>query len=464
MEQKYLLNMHRMMKIRDGHLIITEQGSWAYLTKNDRRKLLLNRMDDKLFSIMQERGIILNLYNVEKVVKQEEGKRKFMEFAPSLHIILPTIRCNHQCIYCHSSSRADCSPDSDMDIKTARKTIDFIMSSPSKHIKIEYQGGDALLNKEVLKEIFVYGSKKAKEKRKKAQFSLVTNMTLLDDKMIDWLSQRKINITTSIDGPKEVHDANRKYVGGQGTYDDVIRKMKLCRNKGINVGALMVTTKHSLKKAKDIVDEYIKLGLGSIQLKYMDKIGFAQEAWKDIGYTGEEYFDFWKEAMEYIIYINKQTAREGKIFKERITTLMLKKILTAKDPGFLDLRNPCGIATGQIAYNFNGDIYSCDEGRGFDLFRLGNVKETTWDDYINNPNVHKLVESSVLETSYCDSCVYKPYCGQCPVQNYAEQKNLIPKVAVSYRCKILKKQFEWVFDKILFDKEARDILSSWIKK
>jgi hypothetical protein len=42
---------------------------------------------------------------------------------------------------------------------------------------------------------------------------------------------------------------------------------------------------------------------------------------------------------------------------------MLKKMLTTSDPNYVDTRSPCGAVIGQVAYNFDGKIYSCDEGR-----------------------------------------------------------------------------------------------------
>ncbi len=458
MTKKYIPNMIRTRKMREGILLVADQGGWTYLTKESYKKFLRHELDEKLEKILEETGIILTEENIKKVMETTLSKKKFLDYPTGLHIVLPTLRCNHQCIYCHSASRIGKEGEYDMTIETARKTVDFIFSTKAKSLKIEYQGGDALLNKKALKEFFYYGTKKAKETGKKVKFSLVTNTTLLDQEMINWIKENKIGLTTSLDGPKEVHDKNRQYIGGAGTYDDVVKNIKRCKEQGINIGALMVTTRHSLTKAKEIIDEYIRLGFRSIQLKYIDKIGFAEEQWKEAGYTAEEYLKFWKEAMEYIIQKNK----EGTRIIERITQIFLRKIITPKDPGFLDLRNPCGIALGQIAYNYNGDIYSCDEGRGFDIFKLGNVYKTTFEEYSKSKQTQALVEASILETQYCDTCVYKPYCGQCPVLNYAEQRNLIPKLAKSNRCKVLKAQFDWIFDKLIFDKEARNILTSWV--
>ena len=64
----------------------------------------------------------------------------------------------------------------------------------------------------------------------------------------------------------------------------------------------------------------------------------------------------------------------------------------------------------------------------------------------------------------CDNCVYKPYCGVCPVINYAEQGNLITKLSENSKCKINKAMFDYVVEKFIFDEEARKIFLSWFEE
>ena len=43
--------------------------------------------------------------------------------------------------------------------------------------------------------------------------------------MVDYFNAHRFGITVSMDGPKALHDRNRKTVGGKGTYDVVRRKV-----------------------------------------------------------------------------------------------------------------------------------------------------------------------------------------------------------------------------------------------
>jgi uncharacterized protein len=132
-------------------------------------------------------------------------------------------------------------------------------------------------------------------------------------------------------------------------------------------------------------------------------------------------------------------------------TCCLKKILRRQDPNFLDLMSPCGAAIGQMAYNYNGDIFTCDEGRMMrdDTFKLGSVFDNSFSEMINLPKVKKITALSTNDKLPCISCAYQPYCGICPACNYATTRKLIAAETPDTRCRILKMQFDYLFEKII---------------
>ena len=125
---------------------------------------------------------------------------------------------------------------------------------------------------------------------------------------------------------------------------------------------------------------------------------------------------------------------------------MLRKINSEFDPNYLELRSPCGAAIGQIAYNYNGDIYTCDEARMIedDLFLLGSVLDDEYKDVVTCDKACAVINASINDQYICNNCAYKPYCGICPVCNYAEQGSVIGKITQTSRCRIFMEQFDWV--------------------
>jgi radical SAM protein with 4Fe4S-binding SPASM domain len=224
-------------------------------------------------------------------------------------------------------------------------------------------------------------------------------------------------------------------------------------------------SRFSLPKYKEIVDEYIKLGFDSFYLHYLNPFGFSIGNQKKIGYATEEYINFYKKALDYIIQINLK----GKKFKEKMAFTFLGKILTDSDPNHLDYRSPCGAGIGQLAYNYNGDVYTCDEGRmlsmmGDESFRLGNVKENSYQEIVGSPVTRTLCTASCLDNQpHCINCAYKPYCGVCPIYNYSEQGNIFGQMPTNQRCKINMAILDFLFEK-LQDPKISKILKDWTKK
>jgi len=299
--------------------------------------------------------------------------------------------------------------DYDMDEKTAKKVVDLIFQTPSKGIVIEFQGGEPVLNFDIIKFITRYAKEKNKEAKKKLSFSLVSNLTQMSDEKLDFIIKEKIGLCTSLDGPRELHNKNR-----QG-YDEVVRWIRKIKKrfkeekiKHTKINALVTITKDSLQFPKQIIDEYLDLGIEGIHLRSLNNLGNAQLKLDRLSYSSDEFLDFWKKSMDYIIDINKK----GKKFMERKTLIILKKLFDRSDPNYMDLRSPCGAAIGQIVYNYNGRIYTCDEGRMVeeDLFCLGTVDDD-YKDLTTGPVACSMIAASINDIQFCDKCAYKTFCG-----------------------------------------------------
>jgi His-Xaa-Ser system radical SAM maturase HxsB len=369
-----------------------------------------------------------------------------------------------KCLYCQASSVDPSLKGYDMDLKTAKKTVDFIFQSPAKSITIEFQGGEPLLNFDVVKYIVEYAGTLNKKHKKDLKFSLVSNLNAIDTKKLDYLVKNNIGLCTSLDGPKFIHDFNRPLLGNSGSYDSVVKWIKIgndaYKKNNSSVNALITVTKKAIDYPKAIVDEYIKNGFDMIHLRPTTNLGCASGTWEKIGYTPEQFIEFWKKAMDYIIGLNSK----GVDIKERMATIMLRKLVNHyKNEDYVDLRSPCGAAIGQLLYNYDGRIFTCDEGRmvGNDIFKIGTVDEK-YKDVLTSKHVCGIISASVNDCDICDSCVYKPYCGICPVCNYFEQGSIIAKIPSTPRCKIYMAMFDYLVDKYFFDDKAKSIFDGWV--
>lgn len=464
--EDYILNNYNFHRFdEDNILVTTEHGAWVLLNEKEFELFKFHRahQSPSLYSLLKEKGLIVTEENVEDIANVYRKRHRFLFQGPSLHIIVPTFRCNQRCIYCHSRAAPDKSEKFDMDKNTARKAVNFMFQSPSKVIGIEFQGGECLLNFEIVEFIIDEAKKRARETEKKLSISLVTNLTMMNEKILKSLKKRKVvGIATSFDGPKKVHDKNRKYLSGKGSYEDVVKWVKKIKSEwkhDFNLNALCTVSRHSLPYGKEIVDEYIKLGFDGVWLRPLNNIGLAGDEWKKIGYSMGEFFEFYKKTLNYILEKNK----EGKKFNELMTTLLLKKIIQKRDPLFADLQSPCGAGIGQLLYDYKGDIFTCDEGKIFEEFKLGNVHSSKYSDIFNETLI-TMTDLSSKKNYLCDRCVWNPYCGVCPIYTYASQNTLVSLLPLDDKCKLYSKIIKTIFEKLLFSEQDKKILFNWYKR
>jgi len=462
----YILNGYNSHKFDEEHILVTtEHGAWVVLSSEEFKLFRLGRVqeDPTLYKVLEEKGLILTEDSVQQVVLDYHEKKKFLFSNPSLHIITPTMRCNQKCVYCHSSVKDLNTKGVDMDWDTGKGIVDFIFKFPIKKFSIEFQGGDCLVNYDITEKIIDYAQEKAKKEKKKVFFSLVSNLTLLDEQIVNSLAERKIiGLATSLDGPKEVHDKNRKFLDGRGTYDNVvywIDRIKSEWKHNFNLNALCTITRHSFGHEKEIVDEYLAHGFDSIWIRHLNNLGFAKNDWAEVGYTADEFLNFWRQSMDYILKKN----REGQRIIELFSIIFAKKIISKKDPMMIDILSPCGAAIGQLLYNSNGDIFTCDEGKIFPEFKLGNVKTSKIKDIFSHPTTLSMIDISSKKSFLCDRCVWESYCGFCPIHAYSSEGTIVSKLAMNDRCKIYGTIINELFEKFIFSPEDRKILFDWIK-
>lgn len=134
----------------------------------------------------------------------------------------------------------------------------------------------------------------------------------------------------------------------------------------------------------------------------------------------------------------------------------------------MELRSPCGATVGQVAYYYDGNIYTCDEGRmiaqmGDDSFCLGNVFESSYYNLVKCDSCKAICGASILEClPGCSDCVYSPYCGTCPATTYALEHSIYTRSYKNYRCKTYSGMLDILFELLLND-ENKSIFESWIE-
>src|SRR5271170_58960 len=326
-----------------------------------------------------------------------------------LHIFVVTLRCEHTCRYCQVSRQSAAKSEFDMTEETARRALELAFRSPSPQLKIEFQGGEPLLNFPLVRWITAEANRMNRENGKDLAFVIATNLALIDEEILDFCAEEEVHISTSLDGPQDLHNDNRRRPGRDSWQQAVAGIRRVQERLGEDrVSALMTTTEASLGRAAEIIDTYAELGLRGVFLRPISPYGFALRGRSGANYDVSRWLDFYAAGLGRIVALNRQ----GVPMVEIYASIIAKKILTNPDPGYVDLASPAGIGIGALVYNYDGGIYASDEGRmlaemGDQSFRLGHLDTESYDDMIGSEALLAPLDETMLEGApMCNDCAF----------------------------------------------------------
>lgn len=456
----------------EDYLITNDIAKYAFLTKKEFGDFIMWKITEweKYNELIEKKFIKDDKYENDMALAYAK-KNEFLAYGPSLHIIVTTLRCNHKCQYCHAAVAPMTAKEMDMTKETAKKVVDTIFYTSNPSLTIEFQGWESLVNWDIVKYITEYAEIKAIHLKKNLSLALVTNLTLMDDEKLDYIIDHNIWVSTSIDWDEGVHNFNRTFKDWN-SFNEVIYWIKKINERykeewiKQKVGALLTVTKKTLPKYKEVIDTYVGLWLDWIFLRPLNPYWFAAADLEKLGYTMEEFVDFYKKSMDYILQLNKKWVN----FRESLSSIYLSKILTDKDPNYLDERSPCGACIWQVAYNYDWKIYSCDEGRMLgrmwdDNFLMTEIKdsgEETYKNMIESETTKIMVQASTLDwlPGYNES-VYKPYIWVCPIHSYKTSWNIIPNYSKDHKKYLDYKVLDYLFENLRIE-ENKKIFESWL--
>jgi His-Xaa-Ser system radical SAM maturase HxsB len=458
-----------------GDMLLTNQlGDWVFVSADEFRQIARDAIEPSspLSAKLASKNFLRSKVDKDALAARLRHKKRFLDYGPNLHEMVVTLRCNETCVYCHAS-RADMDAvDTDMSKETAEKAVDFALSTTSPALTIEFQGGEPLVNFPVVKHIIEYGLTKNRAYGKQLEFTMVTNLSLMDEEKLAYLVDNKVQICTSIDGPEPLHTKQRVLVSGN-SHLETVRWIERINKKYVDLGldptlyhveALLTTTREALQYPREIVDHYVSLGCRAIFLRPVDPFGFAGKTAKVVEYDRAAYRDFYRAATNHILDKNKA----GEQVLERYAAIFLTKILQDDDPNFLDIRSPSGSGIGALAYSYDGKIYTSDEGRmmaatGEQMFCVGDVHTAKYRDVMKHPTMRALVLASIREAQPdCVSCAYAPYCGIQPEHNLRTMGSIFGRMRESTLCSVHKGIQDFLFEKLREDDpQTIEILKRW---
>jgi len=368
------------------------------------------------FSAPEVEELIAELYQSRVIVSDDlraEPLQEAPEDFPLQTLVLNlTNQCNLSCQYCYEFGADKVATPSGkpkfMDFETARSSVDFLLakSGGRRTVHITFFGGETLMNFPILEKVVTYARERVAGQGRSIDFSLTTNATLLTAAIIEFLSENRIGVTVSMDGPAELHDKLRVFENGRGSYDVIEPRVRaLIQNHKTRPITARVTLTSGVTDVVRIF-RHLKNDLG------FHEVGFAPVttspnrlyAINERG-MGDVLDQFHVLADEYLEY-----ALRGEFHGFSNVSDTLSELYQG-----VNKSHPCGAALGLVGVGPSGDIAPCHRFVDSDTHALGHISTG-----IDQKKQQDFLRRGHINSKYdCHTCWARPLCaGGCHHEAY----------------------------------------------
>jgi uncharacterized protein len=283
-----------------------------------------------------------------------------------------------------------------------RQIKDCFLYDPKQRLTIIWHGGEPLLwGIKNYEEIFAYMAKEFEGCQYKN--SMQTNLSLINEEIIDLFLKYNVHAGFSLDGPKEIHDSQRVNPKGEGTFDIIMEKAALCKKKKLRIGCIVVASKKHIGKIPELYQFMCENDIG-FKFNPLFNAGEAKKNIDEYGLTPDEYAAMFTELFDLWFYDNDHKSANS------IFTEMASNLITKKTSGCSFGKN---CQDTFLAVSPNGDVVPCGRFCDNDLiqYSYGNLHKERLEAILP-----KIKESDVynrykrIEESDCGKCDYFEVC------------------------------------------------------
>jgi uncharacterized protein len=277
------------------------------------------------------------------------------------------------------------------------------------NIELIWHGGEPLLaGKEFFQAIVALEKEIERENGISFRNRIQTNATLIDKEWIEIFKFGDFGVGVSLDGYENLHNRQRVYAGGKGSFQDVMIGIDRLQKAQIPISILAVLTKESLQRAEEIYDFFLSSGfrrLDFLPLMELDskgnKIPGSLDKGDFAGFMGK-FFDLW-------------FSRDD----SQISIRYFEQILSVLFGSYPSLCKMNGSCQEFITVDHNGDVFPCDNFIGYDNLKYGNLLKQHLRDLLKTKRAIDIKHQLSIDHLECEGCFAKPYChGGCNKYRY----------------------------------------------
>jgi uncharacterized protein len=191
--------------------------------------------------------------------------------------------------------------------------------------------------------------------------SMQTNATLINDEWADFLVDHHFQLSTSIDGPAHIHDANRHFANNQGSLVRVLGGVRLIKSRNAKMGCIALLTKMNARCPDEVYSALKESGASGCAFHVCAKNDFDGP---DMVPTTAEAWSFMRRLF------NLWLRDDNPSFQIRNFGNILRSYFGGRT---LDCASGHGRCNGFLAIDNEGDVYPCHRFVGRKSFSLGNI-------------------------------------------------------------------------------------------
>lgn len=208
----------------------------------------------------------------DRINNADNNKHEFI-----LHIN-PTLDCNFNCWYCYENHITHSKMNESV-IESTLRLISNILKNPDiKLLELGFFGGEPLMYFDsIARRIIEYSNSLCSLYHKEMRVHFTSNGSLLNERIVSFLSKFPCGFQITLDGGKKQHDETRYYHNGKGSYETIVKNiLKLCSAK-IAVIIRINYTQLNIDSVNSILDSFKTIPQEKRNLLRFD----FQRVWQD---------------------------------------------------------------------------------------------------------------------------------------------------------------------------------------
>jgi len=382
----------------DAGVIVLDQTAWQLLHRFRQPRRLVDAAYEGDDALMVQHGVLrLAGLQLLQPVDQPSNVRRMpsQTLTAWLHI---TNACNLRCDYCYLKKTSEA-----MDEMRGRQAVDAVIRSAVanqfRRVKLKYAGGEATLNLPLVITLHQYARDSAARHNLTLDGVILSNGVALSDHQIRQIRDNDLRLMISLDGIGDLHDSQRRFVNGRGSFARVAQTLDRLAQHGVTPSLSITLSHRNLAGLPETVAYALNRGL-PFSLNFYRANDYAA-AYTDLAFGEEEIIAAMKAAFAVI----EQRMPPYRFFG---SLLDLVRFDAPHD-------HTCGVGNSYMVIDQRGRVAKCHMA----------IEQTITD--VDAPDPLRLIREDTKGIQYipvdekegCRTCTWRYWCaGGCPALTY----------------------------------------------